>query len=306
MRGWGRTGARNSGACLLAALVYAVFSAFDAARFPAQAQFFDELFGGGRDRGAFGAWGRDDDEAASRRRRRTESAREARARSARPFFRIARIGENTAPAQVFELRWGRGVNASIRPSFAPPAVVTLGYPASESNGPRLICVRACDGAVVSLAKYGVADIARQHPGCDNACPGAETRLYRMPEASDDMSAAVDVGSKTTYAELLARLSAATDKKPACSCGSVIARTEVGVERFLADPTLQYGDIVATSGGLKMFRGGPRATHRASDFVAYRGPLGSVGERLGTLAAINRMLKAPDARGFSAAIQFGPR
>lgn len=46
-------------------------------------------------------------------------------------------------------------------------------------------------------------------------------------------------------------------------------------RFLKDPTLRRGDVVATADGLMVFRGNGGATHRAKDFV----PVGKAAQLL---------------------------
>lgn len=161
---------------------------------------------------------------------------------------------------------------------------------------------------MSLAKYGMTDVARRNPTCEGVCPGAETRLFKLSVNTDEISEAVEVGGRTSYADLVARLGAMSGPKPACVCGSVVAKDRVGVDSFFADPTLRYGDIVATSDGLRVFRGGWSFPHRASDFMAFNRTIvmGQPGGTSGALSAINRMLKAPDKHQFSATIQFGPR
>lgn len=291
----------------LACLACVALFAQDAIRAPARAGFFEELFGDAtRDRHSYYAPRHSDEDISARRRHKgSESAHVRRGHTARPFFLITRNGDDATSIETLELRWDRRGPYRIR-AYERSQIPVLDYARPGSGSQRLMCVRVCDGAVVSLAKYDVADALGQHPSCENACPGAETRMYRLSGDSDEISGAVEVGGKTTYAELVARIGAATERKRGCACGSVVAKDYSGVDGFLADPTLRYGDIVATGGGLKIFRGGARATHRANEFYAYSAPLGSPGDKLGSLAAINRMLKTPEPHAFSATVQFGPR
>jgi hypothetical protein len=277
---------------------------------PVKAGFFEELFGDARETQSPDPRRRipHADRAAHLHQRGAESARPWRYRTGRPFFEIGRNNGSFASVETPELRWDpRRYFRSVGPGHGRDfAVMEFSNPTSSQ--PRLLCVRTCDGAVVSLAKYEVADASHLHPSCDGACPGSETRLFRLPENTDEISNAVEAGSKTTYAELVARVRAATASKPACVCGSIVTKDHVGVDSFFADPTLRYGDLIATSDGLRVFRGGGRFPHRASDFLAFNRTMGAShqGATNGALTAINRMLKTPDRHGFSATVQFGPR
>ena len=53
--------------------------------------------------------------------------------------------------------------------------------------------------------------------------------------------------------------------------------------FLNDPTLRSGDVVVTSEGLMVFRGGGRSRHSPRDFAS----LAKAGSKTGQLAAIER-------------------
>jgi hypothetical protein len=61
-------------------------------------------------------------------------------------------------------------------------------------------------------------------------------------------------------------------------------------RFLADPTLRRGDVVATPIGLMVYRGDGGSRHKASDFVALSAGSKFVGGKSSDLAALDRLLK----------------
>ncbi len=71
-------------------------------------------------------------------------------------------------------------------------------------------------------------------------------------------------------------------------------------RFLNDPTLRRGDVVATADGLMVYRGGASARHRPSEFVAV--------QRAGSLLAQrtrNELAKVEVAAGVSYAEPSAP-
>lgn len=157
-----------------------------------------------------------------------------------------------------------------------------------SDAGRFVCVRMCDGAVVSLARRANA---AQAPSCDNACPGAEARLFTLQPGSEDISAATDSVEKIRYADLVARLKSADGEKKACACGSVAARADIGVDDFFADATLRNGDVVATTEGLRVFHGPGRLPHRTADFLAFAETRGRMARAThGALVAIDQNLR----------------
>ena len=65
-------------------------------------------------------------------------------------------------------------------------------------------------------------------------------------------------------------------------------------RFLRDPTLQAGDVVATSDGLMVFRGSSKARHSERDFVPLSGGGALVAPKVRTeLAQLNRAIDTSD-------------
>lgn len=175
----------------------------------------------------------------------------------------------------------------IRPHSQRRARTAIVDAVSGSDIGKFVCVRMCDGAVIALAHR---DGAASQPSCDNACPGAEARLYTLRASGDDIGAAEDPVTKTSYAELAARVKSGGAPK-SCACGSVVAKPDVDVDDFLADATLRNGDVVATSEGLHVFRGQRRLPHRLTEFLAFQDSRGRFsGSTDGALKAIDQRLK----------------
>lgn len=184
---------------------------------------------------------------------------------------------------------GSVTSESGRAHKSRPLVASLESSGSRAEAGRFVCVRLCDGAVVSLAKR--ADGAAQMRTCDNACPGASTRLFTLPVADDDMSKAMDEND-LSYAVLMARIKEKSAAKT-CSCAAT-ARQDVRVDDFFEDATLRNGDVVATAEGLQVFHGVRRTPHKPDEFLALDEARDlSKGSR-GALFAIDQKLKTKPA------------
>ena len=102
----------------------------------------------------------------------------------------------------------------------------------------------------------------------------------------DASFAQAVSNKgKSYSKLATAFAFREKSVAACTCHSVdkpaLAVTE--------DPTLKPGDIVVTSEGVKVFRGGGKMPYRARDFADYRSDRNVSKTHRAFLDAVNRRL-----------------
>jgi hypothetical protein len=126
------------------------------------------------------------------------------------------------------------------------------------GGPRVAyCVRTCDGRYFPLAKdAGGANAAKI---CGALCPTAETKIY---SGSNIENAAASDGSR--YATLKNAYVYRERLVEGCSCngGDSAGNTAIDVK---TDPTLRPGDIVVTTNGPVVFKGGKGGAYKSSDF-----------------------------------------
>ena len=85
-----------------------------------------------------------------------------------------------------------------------------------------------------------------------------------------------------------RVTARADEKPAKYVAPEVLAGPLG--RFLLDPTLRRGDVVATARGLMVFRGEPGARHAERDFVALSGAKNFTAGGRADLVALEKALK----------------
>jgi len=270
----------------IAALVGVSLFSLDMAQSTAHAGFFEELFGNE---------GRSAAPAPPPSRRGGGYAEDYWSRKSPDNTQLkrARNGESGRITGGISAGPGEWAKAhSMRKRAPSNLVASLEAADQQTSAGRFLCVRTCDGAVVSLAKRGGAMDGAQHgaPRCDNACPGAEVHLYTLPPGVDEISNATEAGTKSTYADLVARVKADDNAKSSCTCGSIAAKADVGVSDFLADATLRSGDVVATTEGLRIFQGGRSLPHRTVEFLAFDATRGRFPKSThGALEAMNRTL-----------------
>jgi hypothetical protein len=184
-------------------------------------------------------------------------ARQARAKRTRPGWTNA-----TRPAARVETQRSR---------YVPAALPERGAPADQPGGLQSYCVRDCDGYFFPVGVYtGSADTAGHQRACSSLCPGARTTLFILRNGSDNIEDAVAArGGRSAYSRLAASLrrrgETASDKS--CSCHS--GAEEPPASAVLHDPTLRRGDIVMTTHGVEVFRGGGRLPYSARDFRPLR-------------------------------------
>ena len=167
-------------------------------------------------------------------------------------------------------------------------------PAPLNDGSVAVCVRTCDGYFFPAGNFvGKADIPRQESTCHSLCPNAETKLYVMPHDSDKIDEATSARDGRLYSDVAAKTQPEQDKDKTCSCqgaASDVARTKA----LFSDPTLQKGDSVMTSQGLRVFRGARHFPFNAGDFVSLDKTPGLRREMRGVLAAIDHARKTREA------------
>jgi hypothetical protein len=166
-------------------------------------------------------------------------------------------------------------------------------PADETA--RSVCVRSCDGTFFPAPNPSSERGAARQPSCASVCPDTETKLFTIPPGSDNIADAKAVDGES-YARFVARLSTRGDKAKSCSCHAAAddaARTRAA----LNDPTLQPGDAVVTSEGVKVFKGGA-APHRKNAFLSLAQTPNLAPSQRGALAAIDRAIRTPFGRALS--------
>ena len=164
---------------------------------------------------------------------------------------ISMAPTGTASAGFFEMLFGGG-RAPSPPSPAPLFKAlsdAFGSPESGEDraerGPSVAyCVRLCDGRPFPVQNVGLSP-AR---ACSSFCPASQTKVFAG--SSIDYALASD-GKR--YADLpnafLYRKKLVQD----CTCNGQTAGGLVPMAAK-ADPTLRPGDMVATNGGIVIFKG----------------------------------------------------
>lgn len=152
--------------------------------------------------------------------------------------------------------------AKLAPS-APASLIPVA--AGGGIGRRSVCVRMCDGFYFPLGgARNETDLAGQAGMCGQLCPGAQTRLFVIPDGSEKIEDAVGRDGKKYSALPIAFRHMAT-RDPTCSCRRPGQETSATM-RLLDDLTLRRGDGVMTEAGMRVFRGATRWPLRKRDFA----------------------------------------
>lgn len=150
-------------------------------------------------------------------------------------------------------------------------------PRSTSSG--AMCVRLCDGRYfpVPRAANGVSLDATKV--CGGLCPAAKTQVFRGSDPAYAVAADgkryTDLDNAFTYRERVVPDCSCTGKGPG-------GLAQIDIE---SDPTLRSGDVVATAGGLTVFKGAKSFPYKAGDFTpvdSYARLKGDLRERLTSL------------------------
>jgi hypothetical protein len=140
--------------------------------------------------------------------------------------------------------------------------------AAAETGPVLeqrgVCVRLCDGYFFPMGDvHGPLSVASQEASCSRMCPGAATRLYVLPAGTDQIEQA-----STKDGQLYSTLPAAFRNRhtadDACSCQPANERQ---LTALMKDLTLRPGDAVATSTGVRVFKGAAHWPFSNKDFLS---------------------------------------
>jgi len=120
------------------------------------------------------------------------------------------------------------------------------------------CVRLCDGRFFPLSRAA----ANVTPAklCSALCPASRTKVY---EGTNIDEATAEDGAR--YERLSTAFLFRKELVASCTCNG---KTPFGLAKIdiNKDPTLQAGDIVATTQGLKVFNGMTGKRHKAASFV----------------------------------------
>jgi len=131
---------------------------------------------------------------------------------------------------------------------------------------RAMCVRLCDGYAFPIGNYyNASERKRDEDMCASTFPELQTRLFVLPRGSESLHDAVAADDGDRYSALP---TAFAYLKPGEQT-SVCPRTYVVRKSTspLQDVTLRRGDILMTSRGFRIFRGGPGIPHRPGDFMS---------------------------------------
>jgi hypothetical protein len=143
-------------------------------------------------------------------------------------------------------------NAAQR--FAPAAPVQIPPPEPTTA----YCVRLCDGRFFPLSRAA----ANVTPAklCGALCPASRTKVF---EGTNIDEATAEDGAR--YERLSTAFLFRKELVASCTCNG---KSPFGLARIdiSKDPTLQAGDIVATTQGLKVFNGMRGRRHKAASFV----------------------------------------
>jgi len=122
------------------------------------------------------------------------------------------------------------------------------------------CVRLCDGRFFPMSGPAAASRASAASTCSALCPSSKTAVYRGGEIGEAVARNGD-----RYADLANAFVYRTKLVDGCTCNG---KDPLGLARLdiATDPTLKAGDVVATAGGLKVFKGGKAETHKSVDFT----------------------------------------
>jgi Protein of unknown function (DUF2865) len=195
---------------------------------------------------------------------------------------VLAVPSHEASAQgLFDTLFGfspRSARSSISaPAYAPSQRQGgwFGFPDSQSQterpagvghagGASAYCVRMCDGKYFPLPRAASTGQVAPAKVCSALCPMAPTKVFN---GSDPTRSVASDG--TRYDDLDNALAYRERVVPNCSCtgNGPGGLAQIDVE---SDPTLRAGDVVATSQGLRTFRGSGSFPYKTADFT----PVGS--------------------------------
>jgi len=168
-----------------------------------------------------------------------------------PAPRTVAPPSRTAPSMAYAPQPTRRFSLfpPAHPVEVPPAEPTAAY-----------CVRLCDGRFFPLAPAAPMTPVKL---CSALCPASRTKVF---EGTSIETAAAAEGAR--YEALSTAYLFRKELVASCTCNG---KGPLGLARIdiAADPTLQAGDIVATTDGLKVFNGSPGTRHKAASFVALK-------------------------------------
>ena len=133
---------------------------------------------------------------------------------------------------------------------------------SFAQGSTTYCVRLCDGRYFPLSAPAVDSRAGAAKTCSALCPAAKTVIFR----GDDIDHAAGTRGER-YADLDQAFVYRDHLVSGCTCNGRDAFGLAPID-VASDPTLRPGDMVATSGGLSLFKG-TRAASNAATFTPIR-------------------------------------
>ncbi|MBN8919852.1 MAG: DUF2865 domain-containing protein [Rhizobiales bacterium] len=144
-------------------------------------------------------------------------------------------------------RYG-GREGGERPHYAEP----------RSSG--VLCVRLCDGRHFPIPRS--VNGVRLDPAkvCNSLCPAAKTQVFNGGNAEHAVAS-----DGTRYSSLPSAFAYRDRIVADCSCtgqgpGGL---AQIDIE---SDPTLRAGDVVATTSGLTVFKGGRTFPYKSADFT----------------------------------------
>jgi hypothetical protein len=156
-------------------------------------------------------------------------------------------------------------SASAQPGEQPvdpgttPAPDKSNIRGSQSRSSRAVCVRLCDGSFFPLS----AATGDNEAACARQCPGAPTKVFFLASGSDQIDDAVS-GDGQHYTALPVAFHYRLAVEYTCACKSQGGPNNA--DALLSDPTLRKGDLVMTSGGVRVFRGSSSLRAGADDFI----------------------------------------
>jgi len=163
---------------------------------------------------------------------------------------------------------GRPAQAPMAPPPpGPSASNPLDFPGLNSQpvapshgGPQVAyCVRTCDGRYFPLPRNAGGANSTPAKICNALCPTAETKIY---SGNNIETAAAPDGSR--YSSLKNAFVYRGRLIEGCSCNGGDGAGNAAID-VKTDPTLRPGDIVVTTNGPVVFKGGKGGANKSSDF-----------------------------------------
>ena len=183
--------------------------------------------------------------------------RESAAQDFFGFFRLFGGQRERAPAPPPRYQPYAYADPSQVPDVPVRRPSTGGY---EGGMRSTYCVRLCDGRFFPMSGPAASSQASAAKMCSAMCPAAKTAIYRGGQIDH---AAASNGDR--YADLANAFVYRDKLVDGCTCNG---KNALGLARIdvAADPTLRAGDVVATAGGLTVFKGRKGDNHKSADFT----------------------------------------